>query len=166
MLCLSLSACFSSKKTGKVVDYKPGRVITKKGYYQVGGLSSDWRRLSLEKAVISFYNQDLGATIATDAFCEQAYDDAPLDMLTKHLFAGLQDVKVLSSRELMLDGRAALHSSLSAKLDGVPVKLETVTIKKDWCLFDFYLVSPPEQIARALPDFLQFFKGFAYAGEI
>jgi hypothetical protein len=164
---LCLVACFGGvPKTGKVVGYQPGRVLTKLGHYQVGELSPEWRRLSLDKAVIAFYNQSLSSTIATDAFCQRAYDDSPLDMLTRHLFAGLQDVKILEEKPFMLDSRGALQTSFQATLDGVPVRIDSVVVKKDWCLFDFYLVSPPESYTQALPHFETFYRGFVYSGEI
>lgn len=161
-----LVACFGGvKKTGKVVDYKPGRVITKKGFYQVGELPADWYRIKLDLAAINFRNDRYGSTISTDSYCDQAYDDAPLQALAGHLYAGLQDLKIKSQEPMMLDQRGALRSSVSATLDGVPVQIETVVIKKDWCLFDFFLVGPPERVAGALSDFERFYNGFAYVPE-
>jgi len=164
---LALLGCFGGvKNTGKVLDYKPGKVITKQGFYQVGELSSEWYRIKLGIAAINFRNDRLKSTISTDAFCEQAFDDAPLNALTRHLFAGLQDVKVEKETPFTMSDRGALRTTLRASLDGVPVKIETVVVKKDWCLFDFYLVSPPETFSSALPDFEHFFQGFQYTGEI
>lgn len=166
-LVFALLACFGGvKKTGKVVDYKPGRVFTKKGSYEVGPLPEGWYQIKLGIAAINFRNDRLKSTISTDAFCDQAFDDAPLKALTRHLFDGLQDIKVEQEKPFMMDDRGALRTSLKASLDGVPVRIETVVVKKDWCLFDFYLVSPPEQFSAALPDFESFFQGFQYTGEI
>ncbi len=167
LLILGILSCFGGvKKTGKVVDYQPGRVITKMGYYQVGELPPGWQRIKLGAAMITLFNESLRSTIATDAFCEQAYDDSPLEMLTRHLFAGLQDIKVKEEKPFMLDGRGALRTLFSASLDGLPVTVDSVVIKKDWCLFDFFLVTPPERHAEASPAFENFFQGFAYTGEI
>ena len=163
----ALLACFGGvKKTGKVVDYKAGKVITKKGFYQVGELSPDWYRVNLDVATISFRNDSLQSAISTDAYCDQAYDDAPLSALAGHLFAGLQNIKIEKQEPLTLSAREALRTSLSASLDGVPVRVETVVVKKNWCLFDFFLVSPPEQHVAAIPHFEQFFRGFDYSGDI
>ncbi len=167
-LCaFALWGCFGGvKKTGKVLDYKPGQVITKSGSYQVGELPPEWYRIKLGIAAINFRSDRLKSTISTDAFCEQAFDDAPLNALTRHLFAGLQDVKVEKETPFMMSDRGALRTTLRASLDGVPVKIETVVVKKDWCLFDFYLVSPPDQFLSAMPDFEHFYQGFQYSGEI
>jgi hypothetical protein len=162
-LLLGLVACFGGvKQSGKVIGYEPGRVLTKDGFYKVGALSGDWLRILRGNALIAFRNNDLKSTISTDAFCDQAFDDAPLSMLTKHLFAGLQDVKVLKEQSFNLDNRGALRTLFKGSLDGVEVMIDAVVIKKDWCLFDFYLVSPSAKYAEAAPPFTEFFQGFAY----
>jgi len=167
ILAFALLACFGGvKKTGKVVDYKPGRVITKKGFYEVGDLPASWYRIKLDIAAINFRNDEFKSTLSTDTFCDQAFDDTPLNALTRHLFAGLQEVKIEKETPFMMNDRGALRTSLKASLDGVPVRIETVVIKKDWCLFDFYLVSPPENFSSALPDFEKFYQGFQFTGEI
>ncbi len=167
LCCLLLMACFGGvKKTGKVVGYEPGKVLTKKGSYQVGLLPDSWYRINLDQAMVAFRNDPLKSTISTDSFCDQAYDDSSLAMLTRHLFSGLQDIKTLQEQAMTLHGRGALRTLIKASLDGVPVMVEIVVIKKDWCLFDFYLVSPSEQFAQATKDFEIFYHGFAFSGEI
>jgi hypothetical protein len=162
-----LLSCFGGvKKTGKVVGYKQGRVITKKGFYQVGELPSSWNQINLDQAMVVFRNDGLKSSISTDAFCDQAYDDSALNMLTKHLFAGLQDVKIIQEQPLMLNDRGALRTSIQATLDGLPVTVEIVVVKKNWCLFDFYLVSQPDKFEQTTKDFETFYQGFVYSGDI
>jgi hypothetical protein len=154
------------KKTGKVVGYRDGEVLTKKGSYRVGELPPAWKRVKLGKALVAFRNREFQSTISTDSFCDQAYDDSSLKMLTRHLFAGLQDTQVVREDAFSLDGRGALRSVVQAKLDGLPVTLDLVVVKKDWCLFDFHLVSAPERYSQAVSDFEKFYQGFSYSGGI
>jgi hypothetical protein len=156
-------SCFGGvRRTGKVVGYKDGRVLTKEGFYQVGTLSEEWSRVNLGKAVVAFYHPGLKSTISTDSFCDQAYNDSSLENLTRHLYPGLQDTKVIEQESLMLSERGGLQTILSAKLDGVPVMLNLVVVKKDWCLFDFFLVSEKDYFSRASEDFEKFFRGFSF----
>lgn len=167
LFAFTLFACFGGvKKTGKVTGYKPGVVLTKKGSYRVGVLPQDWSQINLGVATITFRNEKLNSSISTDAYCDQAYDDSSLSSLTKHLFPGLQKIEIQKETLLQLDGREALRTSLQAVFDGIPVRVETVVVKKNWCLFDFYLVSTPENLNSALPDFEHFFQGFSYSGAI
>jgi hypothetical protein len=166
-LLVLLLGCFGGvKKTGKVVGYKDGHVLTKKGFYQVGTLPPTWSKVNLGKALVAFYNGELKSTISTDSFCDQAYNDSSLKMLTKHLFAGLQETQVIEEKPFMLNKREALQTLIKAKLDGVPVMVDIVVIKKNWCLFDFFLVSETGNYARAAEDFEVFYRGFSYSGGV
>jgi hypothetical protein len=160
---LALLSCFGGvQHTGKVVGYKNGRVLTKEGFYQVGSLPAEWQRVNLDKAMVAFYSPQLNSTISTDSFCEQAYNDSSLDSLTRHLFPGLQDTKVIQQQSMMLSERGGLQTIMSASLDGVPVMLNLVVVKKDWCLFDFFLVSEKNYFEKATEDFEKFFRGFSF----
>lgn len=159
--------CFGGvKKTGKVTGYKNGRVLTKSGSYQVGELPPLWQRFKLGKALVAFRNDPLQSTISTDSFCDQAYNDSSLKNLTRHLFAGLHDLKVIQEKPFMLDDRGALRTLIKAKLDGLSVMVDIVIVKKNWCLFDFYLVSAPEKYLEASKAFETFFEGFSYKGGV
>jgi hypothetical protein len=151
------------KNSGKVRGYKSGKVITEKSFYNVGDLPPNWRQTKIDSyKVLAFYNAEEKSTIETDSFCDASYDDASLRVLTTHLYFGLKDKKVRWEKNLMLDDRGALRSVAEGKVDGVPIVLDTVVIKKDSCLFDFVLVSDPDKYPEAVPDFEVFFKGFKY----
>lgn len=165
---LVLGACFGGvKKTGKVVSYANGVVKTKKGFYEVGVLSEEWEREKVNSySIIHFRNPSLKSSISTDAFCDDAYDDAPLPMLTMHLQSVVGPRQLVSEKEFMLDQRSAFRSIAQGKMDGVPVILDTVVVKKNKCLFDFLLVADPAFYPKAKGDFEKFFNGFRYTGEI
>jgi hypothetical protein len=155
------------KNTGKVQSYTPGLVKTEKGEYKVGILPESWQRTHIPPyRLIAFRNDDLKSTIETDAFCDAAFDDASLKVLTTHLHFDLTDKKIRSEKSLLLDQREALRTVASGKVDGVLIVLDTVVIKKDNCLFDFALVADPKKYEAATADFEKFFEGFRYEGEI
>jgi len=169
-LCLTSTHCFlfgGVKQTGRVKSYEPGRVITQKGFYNVGELPPDWKRMKVGSyRTVAFYNDALKSSIETDAFCDSSYDDASLKVLTTHLFFNIQDRQIKWEKSFMLDQRGALRSMAQGKVDGVPIVLDTVVIKKDECLFDFALVSEPGHYAKAALDFETFFKGFRFQGNL
>ncbi len=167
LVAFFFSGCFGGvKNRGKVKGYRAGQVIMKKGFYEVGDLPSSWQRTKLDKAVINFRNEALQSNLATEAFCDRAYNDSNLKSLTQHLFGGMQETDIVLEEPIMLDGRTALYTHLTGKMDGVPVKVGIVVIKKDWCLFDFFLVSSPEHYDQAYQDFLNFYQGFQFSGEL
>jgi hypothetical protein len=73
---------------------------------------------------------------------------------------GFTEREELSQQLLPLDGREALRSRHTAKLDGVPVELELVVLKKDGCVFDFTYVAPPGQAEARMADFDALLAGF------
>lgn len=159
---LASSSCFGSKPPGTVRAYKDGVVYMRKGSYRVGPLPATWVRQPFNYKSLLFVHSKLGSTISTNAFCGENFDDASLEVLARHLYIDIEKVKVLSQREQMIDRRRSLWTIWSGRLDGVPVQLETVSIKEHNCLFDFYYVASPEQFEAAEKDFRRFVEGFAY----
>jgi hypothetical protein len=81
-------------------------------------------------------------------------------VLTRHLLMGFTEREELSQQLITLDGREALRSRHAAKMDGVPVELELVVLKKDGCVFDFTYVAPPGQAQARMSDFDGLLAGF------
>ncbi len=170
VLFFAFSGCFlfgEMSNPGKVKGYSPGTVKTDKGSYAVGPLPVTWRRGKVGKyKVLVFYNDAYHSSIETDAFCDQSFDDASLRVLTSHLHAGLTKPQTKSETPMMLNGRGALRSIAEGTVDGIPMRLDSVVIKKDNCLFDFVLIAQPSFYSSAVADFESFFGGFHYTGDI
>lgn len=166
---LSLNACFFAgpKNSGKVKSYAPGVIRTQKGFYRVGELNPGWKLVKIDHyRVISFRNAALESTLSTSAFCDDTFEDSSLEVLSRHLQWGLTEIKILSEKTFALNHRQALRTVVQGKMDGVPIKLDTVVIKKDYCVFDFSLVTKPSFYQPASLDFETFFRGFEFQGEI
>lgn len=136
------------------------RVLTKPSVrYRVGELPSHWRRVWLEGNDLAFSEEGTGRALSVNATCE-GHDDPPLPVLTRHLLMGFTERQEVSQQLVPLAGREALRSRYRAKLDGVPVQLELVVLKKDTCVFDFTYVAPPERAQERLADFEGLLSGF------
>ena len=71
------------------------------------------------------------------------------------------DRQEATSEVVPLDGREALHTILMAKLDGVPKKFDVWVLKKDGCVYDLYLIAPPDRFDASVGEFRRFVGGFA-----
>ncbi|PIR16328.1 MAG: hypothetical protein COV46_08765 [Deltaproteobacteria bacterium CG11_big_fil_rev_8_21_14_0_20_49_13] len=131
-------------------------------YYKVGELPPSWKWLKTHTKTAAFHNESLGATISTDAFCGSSFEDLPLKVLNSQLFAGTTDLKIKKETEFMLDERGALKTISTGSTDGVPLKFDSVVIKKDNCTFDFIYISPPESYADGVADFETFYLGMSF----
>jgi hypothetical protein len=127
--------------------------------YRVGELPSHWRRVYLKDNDLAFSEEGTGRALSINSTCE-GHDDPPLPVLTRHLVMGFTDREEQSQKRIHLDGREALRSRYLARLDGVPVELEMVVLKKDGCVFDFTYVAPPGQAEERMTDFDGLLAGF------
>ena len=97
--------------------------------------------------------------MALSGRCGLDGDDVPLSSLTHHLFLQFTEREIHSQKLTELDGREALRTELSAKLDGVPMHYVVYVLKKDGCVYDFMLIGSNE--SGAVSGFEQFVQGFA-----
>lgn len=135
-------------------------VLSKKQVdYRIGELPDYWRRVFVEGNDLAFSEGDTGRALSVNSTCE-GHEDPPLPVLTRHLLMGFTERQEVSQQLIPLDGREALRSRHTAKLDGVPVELELVVLKKDGCVYDFTYVAPPGQAEPRMKDFDQLIAGF------
>jgi hypothetical protein len=132
--------------------------------YRLNSLPSGWTRVHLKDAHQVFHH-DQGGAILANSSCRASDADAPLDVLTNHLLFELDEVREQGREPRVIDGRAALRTRLTAKLDGVPVALDLVVLKKDGCTVDLQLVTAPEQASARERDFARFVDGFKLKGD-
>ena len=128
--------------------------------YRIGEVPPGWHRVFLQDTDLTFAEDgDTGRALAANAVCE-GHDDPPLPVLTRHLLLGFTERQEKAQRLVVLDGREALRSHYTAKLDGVPVELELVVLKKDGCVFDFSYVAPLGRAEERRGDFEAVLAGF------
>jgi hypothetical protein len=126
--------------------------------YRLGWLPASWKQFRLQDGDVGYKHRE-GGTIYADHFC-RASDDVPLDVLTNHLLFDVRAVHELSREKLTIDGRAALRTQVEGEMDGVPITLDLVVLKKDGCTYDMVLISGRNSFAERVPDFDVFVHGF------
>lgn len=123
--------------------------------------SPGWQRLDASDAALAYRHDQHQAAILINGRCGLDGEDVPLQALTQHLFLDFTDREVTVQEVVPFDGREAMHTRLSAKLDGVPMRYDVWVLKKDGCVYDLLLLAPDEGFEPALPDFEQIVRGFA-----
>ncbi len=128
--------------------------------YRIGDLPPGWRQLLVRDADLVFKHGEGGA-ILINAMCGSDHiDDVPLDVLVNQSLFGVEARQEQARMPLTLDGRAALRAQITGTLDGVPIALDMVVVKKDGCTFDFQLIAAPDEVEKRRPDFEQVYSGF------
>lgn len=100
-----------------------------------------WRRVQLSENDLAWVSRESGDILAINATCRQ-HGDPSLEVLTSHLLLGFTSPELVERRTQTLDGREALRSKYRTNLDGVPVELELVVLKKNGCVHDFTFIAP------------------------
>ena len=126
------SACGGPSLEGNVYRDREAR-------YRIGELGEGWERLSVSGNDLAWRHEGWGAIAQVNASCDP-FQDVPLTALTNHLVIGFTDREWHDQRLVQLDGREALRSRVTARLDGVPRELVLYVLKKDECTYDFALV--------------------------
>ncbi len=115
--------------------------------YRVGNLAGDWRQAQVENNDLAFSHAD-GSLIQVNSSCDRTLD-APLTVLTNHLLVMFTEREFQEQVLEQLDGREALRTRMTAKLDGVPRQLELIVMKKNGCVFDLALITGPDPMFTA-----------------
>lgn len=129
--------------------------------YRIGPVGPGWTRLKDDrKNDLAWHNAEKDAVMHIDGSCDPAFD-IPLIALRMHLLIGFTDREIVSEETVPMDGREALRTHVRAKLDGVPREMLLQILKKDECVYDFGLITPPgPSFDEALGDFDQMIAGF------
>ena len=139
-----------------------GNVFHGEGFaFRVPPPPPTWERIDVSYGSLAFRDRAHGATVAVNGRCGRDAGDVPLVALTQHLFLMFTDRTVVKQEVVPFDGREAMHTVLTAKLDGVPKQFEVWVMKKDGCVYDLYYIAPPERYALGQAAFDRFVHGFA-----
>ena len=149
---LWVTGCGGQHYSGNVYDDGSVR-------FRTGPVPAGWHAIEADGTLLAFRDDRAGATVAVNGRCGMDGDDVPLASLTQHLFLQFTEREQQSQREVSLDGRAALRTELTGKLDGVPKLFLVYVLKKDGCVYDFWRISEPS--AADTTAFESFVSGFA-----
>jgi hypothetical protein len=128
--------------------------------FRIPAAPAGWERLDVSDAAVAYRDDANGATIAVGGRC-RGEDDVPLAALTQHLFLRFTDQVIAKQEVVPFDGREAMHSVLSAKLDGVPKRFDVWVLKKDGCVYDLLFIADPGRFDAGAPAFERLVRGFA-----
>ena len=149
-----LSACGATAFDGRV--YKNADLS-----FRLAAVPSGWRRIEADDALLAFRDDASLASVILNGRCGKDGDDVPLVSLTHHLFLSFTDRVIENEQRIALDGREALRTELTAKLDGVEKHFVVFVLKKNGCVYDFVQIAPPGGSAESHDQFVRFVQGFA-----
>lgn len=132
--------------------------------FRTGPAPAGWSRVKAAGTQLAFRDEANRATVLVNGRCGRDADDVPLAALTGHLFLRFTERVTDEEKLIDFDGREALRTVMTAKLDGVPRRFEALVMKKDGCVYDLVLIAAPDDFTAAQAGFAPFASGF-HAGE-
>ena len=135
LLCCVLVSC-STKQVDRGV-YEKSRnvddVLTQNIY-------SPWRVIRKENSDYVLENKLTKSLFVFNSACRRN-ESSTLDNLTSSLVTGLDNVTVYENKKITFQDREASVMKLEASLDGVKRYLYTLTTLKNYCIYDYSLIS-------------------------
>lgn len=139
-----------------------GTVYRGEGFaFRVPPVDGQWERIEHSHAALAFRDSGHRATIMVNGRCGVDSEDVPLMVLTNHLFFQFTEREIQRQEVVPFDGREAMHTEMTAKLDGVAFVFDVWVLKKDGCVYDLLHMAPPGTGQRARAPFQQMVQGFA-----
>ena len=128
--------------------------------YRIGSLPSSWQRQDIEGGDLAFRNTQFDGTMTVDSTCNEKKKNYSLRALSESLLIGIKDKEAISREEITVDGIPALRTIYTGSLDNVSLKIVTVVLRKNICIFDFTYASSPEHFDIGIVDFNNFISQF------
>jgi hypothetical protein len=152
---LGAAACGGSGPSFDGNVYRKGPIA-----FEVPAPPPGWRRIEVNEASLAFRDEPHQASVLLNARCLSANDRTPLVALTNHLLIGSTEREYLTQTVEPFDGREALHTTVKAKWDGVPLFFDAFVLSKDGCVYDFVYLGAPGGIDGGTRAFEGFVRGF------
>lgn len=129
--------------------------------YQVAVPSADaWRQVGFAENDLAWAAKGGAQVLSINATCGD-HGDPSLEVLTNHLVMGFTERELKERKSLQVDGRDALDSHYQARLDGVPIELRLLVLKKNGCVHDITYVAPVGHYQARVEAFEALVAGFA-----
>jgi hypothetical protein len=121
----------------------------------------NWQKTDSHGESDEAYRLPSGAIATATSSCGRNSRQSP-EILTKQLLIGARHVQVTRRERIVVNGKNALQSSVTAKLEGVPFNLELIVVSSTPCAFDFSLVSPETIPETERTQFAEYAKSLKY----
>lgn len=107
-----------------------------------------------------FQSKESASIISLNSACRarNATLNRNLEDFTELLFLGMTDIKNRETERVRISQQTALQTTLEGKMNQQPVKLRTIVLRKQQCIYDLMFVSQPERFDADLEYFDKFSK--------
>lgn len=127
--------------------------------FEYGQLPNSFREVSSLEGQKSWRNQQTGNSISIFSQCHLPYNNS-LEHTVRENLQQFESAKVLSKQFVKIDQRRALSATLMGYVDGVKIKMNLITYKKNSCHYQLSYIATSPSYDKDLAVFKNFSKGF------
>lgn len=134
LLLLTSCGLFSSNE---------GTIYSKSTEYQntfKQHIPTPWQEIKNDGSDFAIRNSKSNSTILLNSSCRKN-DNGNLNSLTTSILSGIENVTIISKKNISLYEREAIEIKASGKLDGITVHFLITTLQKNFCVYDYVLIS-------------------------
>lgn len=148
--------------SGCVVKRMDDGVFHSSKGYRVEIPGAQWAAVDESPADLELRHRALPAAMAASAVCAESTARRPSRALARQLFIGVRQRQVIERDEIEIAGRRAARAVVDARLEGSEqrVRIETLVVKDERCVYDFMYAAAPGAFAELRPDFARFIESF------
>jgi hypothetical protein len=114
--------------------------------------------ISSEISDVAYQSKSTAAIISLNSACQagKEYENKDLKSLTDTLLLGASDVTLRDEQGVTIQDNPALQTTVEGKMNGEHVKLRTVVLRRQDCVYDLVYIARPEAFPRREQDFSHF----------
>jgi hypothetical protein len=147
LLYLASCSMFSSNENGAYVKSKNYINQLEKS------IPSTWSRLTDDGADFALMNKKSSSIFLINSACRKN-ETSSLNALSSSLITGIADIEIIDRKNIDFQGREAQEIKFSGKVDGVKSYVNILTTQKNYCIYDFVLIS--KSIKKLEQDYINF----------
>ena len=118
----------------------------------------NWKNIDKDKSDFALMHSTTGAIITGNTICKK-YTSTTLNDLAGNMFSGVTDLMINSKMKVQMFNRNTLVIDASGSIDGVIISINSYTLKRNRCIYDFILIYPsieiPVDIKRDMVNFME-----------
>ena len=113
---------------------------------------------STEASDVAYQSKETAAIISLNSACRKHLEEPEqsLRTLTNLLLLGMTDVTLHKEEPESIQNTPALRTTVEGKLNGEPMMLRTVVLRRATCIYDLVYMSRPKSFDLRSPDFNRF----------
>jgi hypothetical protein len=110
-------------------------------------------------ADLAYQSKRTSSIVSLNSACRESREDAKpeeLEEFSKLLFLGMTDIVHREERAARVADLPALETTVEGRLNGEPMKLKAIVLRKEDCIYDLMYVARPDRFPEHVEDFTRF----------